>query len=220
VEEAGPEIDRNIPLRSREGTLTWHVLVDGRALMGSAEELQRQVSSPLVTIGPDSVDWLGVPMLRDGRVHGALVVQSYNEGIGFTHEDRAVLEFVGSHILTALEANGHGTLSSIDLDESGQLIPPHLKHRLWQFKADGATFLSTERPHADIVFEDGLHDPLGTTAILHAVRDHVKPRLLLSHDAEHYIVGRDVRQAFIDVYGKCDTVLIEPADCGFAWRVE
>ncbi len=103
VEEAGPEIDEDIPLHSRAGTLTWHLLVDGKALMGSAEELQRQVSGPLVTIGPDSVDWLGVPMLRDGAVNGALVVQSYSQGIGFTAEDRAVLEFVGSHILTALE---------------------------------------------------------------------------------------------------------------------
>ena len=98
-----PDPAQDYPMRSREHTLTWYLIVDGKALMGSAEQLQRQVSGPLVAAGRDSIDWLGVPMLRNGKIHGALVVQSYREGIGFTVEDRALLEFVGSHILTALE---------------------------------------------------------------------------------------------------------------------
>ncbi len=98
----GPGVD-DIPMRSREHTLTWYLIVEGNALMGSTEELQQQIRGPLVMIGPDSVDWLGVPMLRDGSVRGALVVQSYKEGVRFTNEDRALLEFVGNHILTALE---------------------------------------------------------------------------------------------------------------------
>lgn len=103
VEDTEAPGTQEIPMRSREHTLTWYLIVDGKALMGSAEQLQRQVSGPLVTVGPDSEDWLGVPMLRDGKVHGALVVQSYRAGIVYTAEDRALLEFVGSHILTALE---------------------------------------------------------------------------------------------------------------------
>lgn len=92
-----------IPMASRVGSLTWYVLHDGRSLMGNTEQLQAQVSGPLVIIGPDSCDWLGVPMRREGRVHGAIVVQSYQEGIGYSPEDRALLEFVAEHILTALE---------------------------------------------------------------------------------------------------------------------
>jgi diguanylate cyclase (GGDEF)-like protein len=98
-----PDTAEDIPMSSREHTMTWYLIVDGKALMGSTEQLRQQISGPMVISGPDSVDWLGVPMLRDGRVHGALVVQSYKEGIGFTFEDRLLLEFVGSHILTALE---------------------------------------------------------------------------------------------------------------------
>src|SRR6185437_6629622 len=41
--------------------------------------------------------------LREGRVHGALVVQSYRQGVGYSDEDRAVLGFVAAHVLTALE---------------------------------------------------------------------------------------------------------------------
>ncbi|MBS0194757.1 MAG: GAF domain-containing protein [Proteobacteria bacterium] len=101
---AGPRDPRHeIPMASRVGSLTWYVLHDGRSLMGTTEQLQAQVSGPLVMLGPDSYDWLGVPMKREGRVHGAIVVQSYIHGVGYSDEDRALLEFVAEHILTALE---------------------------------------------------------------------------------------------------------------------
>jgi len=104
AEDSAPRDPRHeIPLASREHTLTWYLIHDGKPLHGSNEQLQEQVSGPLVIRGSDSYDWLGVPMIRDGRVHGALVVQSYEQGIGYSVEDKALLVFVGSHILTALE---------------------------------------------------------------------------------------------------------------------
>ena len=103
ADDDGPDIGAHIPMESRRHSMTWHLITGGRALMGSTEELLTQVEGPVVMVGPDSVDWLGVPMLRDGHVYGALVVQSYREGVRFSAEDRALLEFVGSHILTALE---------------------------------------------------------------------------------------------------------------------
>ncbi|MBD8881440.1 EAL domain-containing protein [Rhodanobacter sp. 7MK24] len=99
----GPDIVREDSLEAMRGSLTWHLLTLGRPLMGSTEQLAAQIGVPLNVIGPDSVDWLGVPMLREGRVHGALVVQSYRQGIGYSDEDRAVLGFVAEHVLTALE---------------------------------------------------------------------------------------------------------------------
>lgn len=98
-----PDTTLEIPLEARRDTLTWHVIRDGKALMGTAEQLQQQVDGPIAAVGPASIDWLGVPMLRDGQVHGALVVQSYQQGISYSSDDRILLEFVGSHILTALE---------------------------------------------------------------------------------------------------------------------
>src|SRR6185437_4431910 len=72
---APPGEGRDMPLSAIEHTLTWYVLRDGKARMGDAEELRSQVPGPVTLIGPDSHDWLGVPMLRDGRSGGVLVVQ-------------------------------------------------------------------------------------------------------------------------------------------------
>ena len=98
-----PDPSDDIPMEGLRGTLTWYLITDAKALMGSIADMRGQISGPLLPVGPDSVDWLGVPMLRNGKARGALVVQSYQEGFGFTAEDRALLEFVGTHILTALE---------------------------------------------------------------------------------------------------------------------
>ena len=111
------ELGRDLPLSTIEHTLTWYVINDGKARMGDTEELRSQVSGPVTLIGADSYDWLGVPMLRDGQPHGALVVQSYQQDIGFTDEDLALLQFVGSHILTALERKQ----TKADLEQRVQL---------------------------------------------------------------------------------------------------
>lgn len=96
-------IGSNIPMADRADTLTWHLLTSGKALMGGIEAIRAGLSGRLAHTGPDCHDWLGVPMLRNDKVIGALVVQSYEEGIAYSDEDKALLEFVGSHILTALE---------------------------------------------------------------------------------------------------------------------
>ncbi len=53
--------------------------------------------------GPDSEDWLGVPMRREDRICGAIVVQSYDRPDVYGEEERALLSFVAQHILTALD---------------------------------------------------------------------------------------------------------------------
>jgi len=103
VDTLGPSFTEPVPMARIERGLTWYLVRDGRPLMGNTEQLQQQVSGPLALHGADSVDWLGVPMLREGRVIGALVVQSYLEGVRYTHADMSLLAFVAEHVLTALE---------------------------------------------------------------------------------------------------------------------
>lgn len=95
--------DEERPLAELDGSLTWHVLRSGRPLRGSRGELQAKVGMPLRAIGTDSLDWLGVPMLQGDLVRGAIVVQSYVLRERYSAADEALLAFVASHILTALD---------------------------------------------------------------------------------------------------------------------
>ncbi|RPD88852.1 EAL domain-containing protein [Luteimonas sp. 100069] len=86
-------------------SLTIALLRAGVPMMGSSAQLRalHDVKEGDVRHGPESADWLGVPLRRDGRVCGAIVVQSYDVPQRYSQEDRALLEFVAQHILTALD---------------------------------------------------------------------------------------------------------------------
>ena len=91
------------PLDEMRGSLTWHLLRRGRALMGTPAELEKHIGETVAAFGPECIDWLGVPLVRGSDVVGGIVVQSYTESARFGEEDRALLAYVAQHILTALE---------------------------------------------------------------------------------------------------------------------
>lgn len=85
-------------------SLTLALLRHGEPLQGSSEVIRERLGVTRdSTHGPDSEDWLGVPMRRDDRVCGAIVVQSYDRPDSYRDEERALLAFVAQHILTALD---------------------------------------------------------------------------------------------------------------------
>ena len=92
-------------LASRIGnSLTLGVIRSGRPALGPSRELCRAFGfdEDIEEYGPGSADWLGVPMVADGAVRGAIVVQSYDQPNRYSQDDLALLEFVAQHILTAL----------------------------------------------------------------------------------------------------------------------
>lgn len=103
VDPHGVSPDAEVPMADLERGITWYLIRDGKPLMGPTASLRQQVSGPLRDLSAESADWLGVPMIRDGQVCGAVVVQSYLPGSQYSAEDRALLGFVAGHILTALE---------------------------------------------------------------------------------------------------------------------
>jgi diguanylate cyclase (GGDEF)-like protein len=103
VDVDGPGPLDEVPMATRAGSLTWHLLKDGRPLRGTVAEIDAQIGKPTVGFGPDCVDWMGVPLLRSGKVNGGLVVQSYTESARYTERDQELLTYVAQHIQTALE---------------------------------------------------------------------------------------------------------------------
>ena len=73
------EPEQALPLSEMSNSLTVALLNHGKPLVGPSATLRKQLGVPRdPEHGPDSADWLGVPLLRDGRVCGAIVVQSYD----------------------------------------------------------------------------------------------------------------------------------------------
>ncbi|MGY3039198.1 diguanylate cyclase (GGDEF)-like protein [Rhodanobacter sp. TND4EL1] len=92
-----------IPMSVMKGGLTWHLVRDGKPLMGTLDEIDAQLGRPARDIGMDCFDWLGVPAIVGDVVRGVLVVQSYVERPRYTPGDQALLTYVGSHIVTAVD---------------------------------------------------------------------------------------------------------------------
>ena len=160
VDVADPEIpgdDVVIPLSAIEHSLTWHLLRGARPMMGNTEQLQKQVSGPLVIWGPHSQDWLGVPMLSDGRARGAIVVQSYDQRGRYSADDRTLLEFVGSHILVALERKrskqdleDQVRRRTAELDEANQILQREIAERQRAERLQAALFQIAQLATVDI----------------------------------------------------------------------
>ncbi|MGH8076054.1 MAG: bifunctional diguanylate cyclase/phosphodiesterase [Lysobacter sp.] len=99
---ADPE--HEIPASEIPNSLTLALLRHGDPVRGASDFVREKMGVPQdFSHGPDSADWLGVPMRRDDRVCGAIVVQSYDRPDSYGEEERALLLFVAQHILTALD---------------------------------------------------------------------------------------------------------------------
>ncbi|MGB6007369.1 EAL domain-containing protein [Castellaniella sp.] len=85
-------------------TITLRLIHHGQAMRGTSDGVALSLGLDRGrAVGTPSVDFMGVPMRRDGQVFGVLVVQSYEEGKGYTQSDQNVLVFVAEHVLNAVE---------------------------------------------------------------------------------------------------------------------
>jgi len=91
------------PYKAGRG-LTEYVLRSGKPFYASTEGYERLVATgEVVRLGPMSIDWVGVPLIAQGKTIGALVVQTYTEGVRYGEEERDVLGYVSEQIAMAIE---------------------------------------------------------------------------------------------------------------------
>ncbi|MEG0186176.1 MAG: EAL domain-containing protein, partial [Stenotrophomonas sp.] len=93
---------RRLPRAFSRG-LTEYVVRHRRPLLASRAQIDALLETGEVReSGARSHCWLGVPLLRDDEVVGAIVVQSYSEQILFSIHDQRLLTFVAQNIGTGL----------------------------------------------------------------------------------------------------------------------
>jgi len=85
--------------------LTEYVIMTGKPLLANPKVFNKLVESGDVeSIGADSLDWLGVPLIIKGKVIGVLVVQSYSKGIRYKESELDILNFISEQIAMSISA--------------------------------------------------------------------------------------------------------------------
>ena len=106
VDESGtyPDPNKWYPLGEGSGRgTTAYVLRTGEPQLISLERFgELAEKGELDLVGPQSEDWLGVPLKAEGATVGVLVVQSYTKDVHYAERDRDLLAFVGQHVGVAL----------------------------------------------------------------------------------------------------------------------
>ncbi|KFN44150.1 bifunctional diguanylate cyclase/phosphodiesterase [Arenimonas oryziterrae] len=98
-----PDPDEQLTPEAMRNSLTLGLLRYGKPIRGPSEAVRDKLGVIRDGgLGPDSVDWLGVPIIEDGVVRGAVVVQSYDPAVRYSESDQALLSYVAQHILSAL----------------------------------------------------------------------------------------------------------------------
>jgi diguanylate cyclase (GGDEF)-like protein len=86
-----------------ENGLTHRVIRTGQAVLMKPDERAQRIARGEPIIGTICLDWLGVPLKTEGRVIGALAVQSYHGDVRYTDADKELLAFVSSQVAAAIE---------------------------------------------------------------------------------------------------------------------
>ena len=98
------EYDEDVQPRPPGKTLTAYVLRTGKPLLAPPEVFEKLVAQGEVElVGSPSIDWLGVPLISQGKTSGVLVLQSYTEGVRYSEEHTRILEYVSTQIAMAID---------------------------------------------------------------------------------------------------------------------
>jgi len=84
--------------------LTEYVIKTGKALFISPQEHAKLIEQgEIESLGTFCVDWLGVPLkTSEDKVFGVLAVQTHQEGVRYTEQDKDILSFVSTQVAMAI----------------------------------------------------------------------------------------------------------------------
>ncbi|MDN3638238.1 EAL domain-containing protein [Simiduia curdlanivorans] len=94
----------HMPFKHIEKTLTAYVIRTGEALLATREvRHELEAKGEIGLVGKEPEVWMGVPLIYDEHVAGVIVVQTYDKTDRFGQKELDLLQFVSSHVTTALQ---------------------------------------------------------------------------------------------------------------------
>jgi PAS domain S-box-containing protein len=102
-EEVGKEIEVIEHASEAKGSYTAQVIFQEKAILLTAEQIQKDYDSEDKPVGPLAKSWLGVPLCIKKNVIGAVAIQSYTVPNIYGENDIAILQSVSEQIAIAIE---------------------------------------------------------------------------------------------------------------------
>jgi len=110
--------------------LTEYVLRTGEPLLATPDVFEKLVKRGEVeSIGPPSIDWLGVPLKTKDKTIGVLVIQSYKEDIRYKEEDKNILTFISEQVAMAIDRKRAEEKIKTSLEEKDVMLR-EIHHRV------------------------------------------------------------------------------------------
>ena len=96
-------------------TLTAYMIKNKKPLLITKDEVaELEMQGEVESVGSDSEIWMGVPLIIDNEVIGALVVQSYDDPHAYNNADLKMLKFVSNQVSLSI----HKKNSELELVEA------------------------------------------------------------------------------------------------------
>ncbi|MGQ8364193.1 bifunctional diguanylate cyclase/phosphodiesterase [Glaciecola sp. 1036] len=112
VDEFDEKVVSDIPYEKVRNGITAYILRSGETLVLTKENYEKQSAEKgFEIVGSPPVDFMGIPLKRDGETIGSLTVQSYNDDIRYSEDDLDILSFISRHIITAVDRVKHRELT-------------------------------------------------------------------------------------------------------------
>ena len=180
-----------LPVEKLSAGLTGYILRTGKPLLCPPEVYQQLIDQGEVKeMGATHIDWLGVPLKRQGSVIGVMVVQSYNEAFRYDDKDEDLLTFVSQHVVNALERLKQRDLmqneiehQTAELRHANESLMREITEREKAEQQTAVLFAISELTNTSdnmATFYKSLHDEIGK--LIHADNFYVA---LLSPDKKH-----------------------------------